>query len=237
MKNTVNDIFIGKNNANLDASRARLVRAGSYRDLSTVCIVPTRGVIPAKVVQTWMNMSTPMNQKFMRIFIEKMEVGEAYNTGVQMVLDHPELSKWKYILTIEEDNTIPPDGLLRLYESMNKYDGVSGLYWTKGECGQPMIYGNPNVMPQDFVPQIPVAGSVQECNGIGMGFGLFKIDMFRKVEKPWFRTLQEYVPGGGMRAATQDLYFCQNAKKHGFRFAVDTNVRVGHYDLASDTVW
>ena len=235
--NRSNDNFSGSNNANLAASRDRLIRGGTYKDLSTVCIVATRGVIPSKVVQSWLNLASPMNQKFMRIFIEKMEVGDAYNTGVEMVLAHPELSQWKYILTLEEDNCPPPDGLLKLYEAAAKFDAVGGLYWTKGENGQPMIYGDPHRMPKDFVPQLPVPDAVQEANGLGMGFTLFKIDMFKKVPKPWFKTLQEYAPGQGMRAATQDLYFFQESAKHGFRFASDNRVRVGHYDHATDTMW
>lgn len=236
-RKTNSEEFVGKNNADLDSARGRLIRGDTYRDLSTVCIIPTRGMIPAKVVQSWMGMATPMNQKFMRIFIEKMEVGDAYNAGVETVLSHPELSHWKYILTLEEDNCPPPDGLVRLYESMKQFDVIGGLYWVKGDYGQPMIYGNPNSMPKDFVPQLPVPDSIQPCNGLGMGFTLFKIEMFRKIPKPWFKTLQEIVPGGGMRSATQDLYFFQEASKYGYKFASDNRVRVGHWDQQSETMW
>jgi hypothetical protein len=155
MGKAIQSIDAGRNNANIKAARDRLIRGSTYKDLSTVCIVATRGMIPSKVVQSWMNLAAPMNQKFMRIFIEQMEVGEAYNLGVQTVLDNPELSKWKYILTMEEDNCPSPDGLLRLYESIEKFDAVGGLYWVKGDLGQPMIYGDPKVMPKNYIPQIP----------------------------------------------------------------------------------
>jgi len=199
--------------------------------------MPTRGVIPAKVVQSLLNLSVPMNQKFLRIFVEKMEVADAYNQAIEMILANEELSKWKYVLTCEEDNLPPCDGLLKLYESMDKFDVVSGLYFVKGENGAAMIYGDPQIMPRNYIPQIPVIDSIQQCNGIGMGFALFKLDIFKKVPKPWFKTMQEYTPGQGMRAATQDLYFCDQAAKAGARFAVDTRIRVGHLDFASDTIW
>ncbi len=221
--------FSGRNNADLEASRARLLRGQTYRDLSTVLIVANRGVICSRVVECWMNLASPMNPKFYRLFIPKKEVADAYNCGVELVLSNPQLSEWKYILTLEEDNCPPPDGLLKLYESMAQFDVVGGLYWVKGDFGQPMIYGDPKVMPKNFVPQLPRVDSLQECNGLGMGFTLFKLDMFRKIPKPWFKTLQEYTPGVGMRAATQDLYFFQEAAKSGFRFACDTRVRVGHW--------
>src|SRR5439155_14163954 len=97
------------------------------------------------------------NQQFIGpIFGENDEVGVAYQKLFDMILGHPELSKWKYILTVEEDNLPPQMGLLKLYESIEQgYDVVGGLYWVKGETGQPMIYGDPKVMPRNFVPQVP----------------------------------------------------------------------------------
>lgn len=236
---------VGFHNKDLDVSAKRLEKNKTYKDLSTIIICPTRGQIPARVVQSWMGLLRPMNQKVIGpIFAIGMEVGDAYNYLINMILDNPELSKYKYILTIEEDNIPPADGLLKLYESMDKYDVVQGLYWTKGEGGQPMIYGDPNVVPKNFIPQIPKLDQVQPANGLGMGFNLFKLDIFKnpKLPKPWFKTMQEAIPGVGVKCYTQDLYFYENAAKEGYRFACDNRVRVGHYDYAGtagqpDTVW
>ena len=237
--------FSGKNN-DLNKSIKRLEKSGTYKDLSTVIICPTRGQIPAKVVQSWMGLIKPMNQKVIGpLFAIGLEVGEAYNQMIQMVIDNPELSKWKYILTVEEDNMPPPDGLMKLYESIegmvdgNKYDVVQGIYWTKGEDGQPMIYGNPAEQPKSFRPQLPIPESVQPANGLGMGFNLWRMDIFKdkKLRKPWFKTLNQFTPGVGTQMYTQDLYFFEDAGKHGYKFACDTRVRVGHYDFGADIIW
>jgi len=153
-------------------------------------------------------------------------------------LSDPELSKWKYILTLEEDNLPPPDGLLKLYENIEQYDVIGGLYWTKGEGGQPMIYGDINDKEFNFRPQPPI-NDIQECNGLGMGFTLFKTDIFRdeRLEKPWFKTLQEWDSEKGARGYTQDLYFFEKIKKLGYKVACDTRVKVGHYDVEMDVVW
>jgi hypothetical protein len=231
-------IDIGRHNADLEVARGRLEKSKTYQDLSTVIVCPTRGNIHAKVVQSWMGLMRPMNQKVIGpLFAIGMEVGEAYNQMVSMILNNPDLSTWKYMLTIEEDNMPPPDGLLKLYESMDRFDVVGGLYWTKGEGGQPMIYGDPKVMPKSFMPQMPQIDTVQEANGLGMGFNLFKIEMFKKMPGPWFKTMQEYTPGVGAKIMTQDLYFYEEAAKLGFRFACDNRVKVGHYDFASDIIW
>ncbi|CAB4121833.1 hypothetical protein UFOVP19_12 [uncultured Caudovirales phage] len=214
-------------------------KKNAYKDLSTICIVPTRGVIPAKVVQSWMGLMSPMNQKFTRIFVIQMEVGAAYSTTIEQILQNPELSKWKYILTLEEDNTVPPDGLLKLYENMDKYDVIGGLYWTKGVDGKPMCYGKKDVYPMNFIPFMPEPDVVTPCNGLGMGFTLFKMDIFKnpKLPKPFFNTLQKYTEGQGVQAYTQDLKFFEDASKLGYKFACDPRVKVGHYDYVNDQMW
>lgn len=231
---------IGIHNKDLDKSVDRLEKSKTYRDLSTIIICPTRGLIPHQVVQSLMSMMRPMNQKVIGpIFAVGMEVGAAYNAIIEQILANPELSKYKYILTIEEDNIPPVDGLLKLYESMDKYDVVGGLYWTKGEGGQPMIYGAVDSIPKNFIPQIPLLDQVQPCNGLGMGFNLFKLDIFKDkdVPKPWFKTVQEVIPGQGARAYTQDLYFYEGAAKAGYVYACDNRVKVGHLDVNSGIVW
>lgn len=157
---------------------------------------------------------------------------------IEQVLSHPELSTWKFILTMEEDNLPPPDGLLKLYENIDNYDVIGGLYWTKGEGGQPMIYGDGKDGDLHFRPQ-PPNKDIQECNGLGMGFTLFKLAIFKdpKIEKPWFRTCQDYDPVNGIRLYTQDLYFFEKIRKLGYKVACDTRVKVGHLDPQSEVVW
>lgn len=236
----------GFHNKDLEASINRLKKAGSYQDQSTIIIAPTRGMMPATVVQSWMGLLRPMNQKVIGpIFIQGMEVGEAYCAAIDMILGNPELAAYKYILTIEDDNMPPPDGLLKLYESIegqvdgNRYDCVGGLYWTKGEGGQPMCYGATNVFPKNFIPQIPQPDTVTPCNGLGMGFNLWRMTMFTdgKLEKPYFKTVQKYTPGVGAMAYTQDLYHFEMAAKYGYKFGCDARVRVGHHDANTGITW
>lgn len=233
----------GAHNANLEASRDRILRGASYRDCSTVCLMPTRddGMVHAKVSDALKALMAPMNQKFLSIRLTGMEVAHAYNHGIRMVLDNPDLSKWKFILTVEHDNTPPPDGLVKLLETIHSgpWAAVGGLYWTKGEGGMPMIYGDPKDPTLNFRPMPPVPDSVQECRGIAEGFTLFDMNLFRdkrlQIDTPsgkgWFQTLNEFTPGVGARAGTQDLEFCARAGALGYRFAIDTRVRVGHVQL------
>lgn len=228
---------LGFHNRDLDAAKERLEKGKQYRDLSTICVIPTRGMIPARVVENWMGMMTPMNNAFVRIFVAGMEVGDAYNAAVETILSHPQLKDFKYMLTLEEDNMPPPDGLLKLYESIDDYAAVGGLYWTKGEGGQPMIYGDPKGI-LSFQPQQVQMDAVQECNGLGMGFTLFDLEVFKdkKFEKPWFKTVQQWDPATGVAAGTQDLYAFAAMRRLGYRVACDTKIKVGHLD-GEGMVW
>ena len=225
---------MGWHNQRFDETRERLLKGGSYKDLSTVWVVPTRdGKLDAKVVSALVALQRPMNQPCVGpIFLSNMEIGDAYNQAIEMILADANLSKFKYLLTVESDNLPPSDGLIRLYEGIQKYDGVGGLYYTNGEGGQPMIYGDPKVLPRNFIPQVPLPDTLQHCNGLGCGFNLFRLEMFKKMPKPWFRTVQE--KGA---CFSQDLWFYNNAAGHGFKFACDTRIKVGHYDAANNMVW
>jgi len=230
----------GTQNSDLKAASTRLTVSKSYKDLSTVILTPTRGgrSLCPRFVSAIAGLMRPMNQQvFGPVFLSGMEVGHAFNSGIEMIMNNPNLSKFKYILTVEDDNIPPPDGLLKLYESIGDFDAVGGLYWTKGEGGQPMIYGAPNQSPMNFIPQQVVDNSVQQCNGLGMGFTLFKTDVFRKLEKPWFETKQSWDPNSGVKCYTQDLWAFERMAKAGMRVACDTRVKVGHLDVEQDHLW
>ena len=232
---------VGAQNVDLGKAQARLDASRSYKNLSTVIVCPTRGgrSLCPRFVSAMQGLMRPMNQQVWGpIFMEGMEVGAAYNAAIDMILANPQLAKFKYLLTVEDDNLPPPDGLLKLYEGTRDYDVVGGLYWTKGDLGQPMIYGDPQMQPLNFIPQRPVENRVQRCNGLGMGFTLFKMEVFKKLPKPWFRTVQEFDPAtGGAKGYTQDLWFFETAAKAGVTVACDTRVRVGHMSPETGEVW
>lgn len=226
---------------------ARMEKEKQYKNLSTIIISPSIAPIPTRVVSNWSFLRPPNTPCIGPIFLENMEVAEAYNEGLKMILSNPELSKFKYLLTIETDNYPQhPDGLLKLYESLlgavdgNQYDCVGGLYWTKGEGGMPMCYGDPKATPLNFVPQIPIPNTLTPCNGLGMGFNLWRLDMFKDERfeyGKWFKTVAEYDHEKGARFYTQDLHFFEKAVGLGYKFACDARVPVIHWDEKNRIAW
>lgn len=235
----------GIHNKDPAGARARIIKGGSWKQQRIVVVLPSASLIPAKVALSHWNLGFPPNNGVVRLLAQGLEVGDAYSTAIKAIIEHPELSKWEYLLTIEADNMPPFDGVLKLLERMEanpEFDCIGGLYFTKGPGGQPQIWGDIKDPIPNYRPQPPrLDGGLIECWGTGMGFNLWRLKMFKdpKLRQPWFVTLKGQA-GQGM--ATQDLYFWADARKYGHRCAIDCSVRVGHYDFEGkfgppDTVW
>lgn len=229
----------GIHNSDLEKSATRIIEGGSWRKQRVIMVIPAGKSIPTKVYLSHCGLIFPPNNGSYRMAAIGMEVGEAFSNAIEQILAHPDLSTWEYILTIEHDNIPQPDALLKLLKRMDEHPElsvISGLYWTRGEGGQPQIWGDVNDPQLNFRPQIPVEGKLIECNGTGMGFALWRISMFKdtKLRKPWFKTLTG-IEGQGV--GTQDLYFASDARKYGYRFGVDCDCKIGHLDIETDIVW
>ena len=201
------------------------------------------------VVESWKRMVKPMNVPIVEMLVAGYEVGDAYNNAIKSILDSPGLKGFKYLLTMEYDNIVPfiPNSggpLMMLYECIEKgFDVAAGLYWTKGDPSMPLIFGNPKDKRKSQKGYFKVrtdwkTGDIVECNGAGMGFTLFKMDLFRdsRITEPWFKTVSENTENSA-QAFTQDLYFFQKIRAFGYRVCVDTRVRLGHIDFKTGRVY
>lgn len=201
-------------------------------------LIPTGVSLPSKVALTHWNLIFPPNNGVYRMLIQNMEVGDAYSTAIEQILAHPDLSQWEYVLTLEHDNCPPADGVIKLVERMEQHPEfacIGGLYWTKGEGGVPQIWGDPKDPVTNFRPQPPdLNGGLVECCGTGMGFNLWRLSMFKDTgfPKPLFRTKR-----GADGVGTQDLVFWGEARKLGYRCAIDCSVKTGHHDQLTEITW
>lgn len=197
------------------------------------------------VVESWKRFIKPMNMPVIDVMISGYEVGEAYEKGIESILANPNLNSFRHILFMEDDVIVPYMNnsfgpLSKLTSNLDKYDVVSGLYWTKGEPSLPLVYGDgkmeggsPMAVNRDWK-----MGDVVEVNGCGMGFTLMKREVFEnpKLEKPFFKTISE-IKNHVYSGFTQDLYFYSKIKALGYKIAVDTGVRCGHLDFSTDIIY
>lgn len=248
--------------ASHEGEMVHVIEGNSYKDRSTVIITPSRGLVHLQVIESWNRLLRPKNQKVAHIYAKGHEVGEAYNGLIEFILDHEVLSKCKYVMSLEDDNIPPPSALMRLLDCMEQteFDAVGMLYYTKGDEPMPMAYGDVHRTggkddTMDFSPvdvsEAIMQGGLIEVNGIAMGCTIYRMDLFKQIEKPWFVTVNEWDTEAHKllacgdpakekslgRVMTQDLSFCLRARKAGKRFAVDCSNRVGHMDVETETVY
>jgi hypothetical protein len=229
--------------SDLEGTNARLMRGASWKVQRIISLIPAGESMPAQAALSHWNLMFPPNQAVVRMLAQGMEVGDAYTNAIENILAHPDLGKWEYLLTVEADNLPPADGVLKLLEQMEahpEYSCIGGLYFTKGAGGCAQIWGDPKDPVLNFRPLMPIDGELVECCGTGMGFNLWRLQMFRdeRLRKPWFKTVASLEEGVG----TQDLWFWNDARKHGYRCAIDCSVKVGHLDMEgkcgpAGTVW
>lgn len=221
-----------------DTSRVdEFTRRQLYRDQSCVMVMPTLGdTISLRVHDALMNLQRLPNQKFTNFAVANMEVSAAYDWAVSTILGSPATKDWRWMLCVEHDNLPPHDGFAKLVTAATEleYDVLGGIYWTKGLGGVPQIWGDRTDPVENYRPQPPdLDGGIVDCWGTGMGFTLFRLDLFREMPAPWF-TVE---PEDGMW--TQDLRFFNRLHATGrpVKVGVHCGVKVGHVDLTSGDVW
>ena len=68
-------------------------------------------------------------------------------------------------------------------------------------------------------------GDLLKCTGVGTGFMLIRIEVFKKLKQPWFfwesNEKGELVTG-------EDMWFCRKARESGFDIWCDTSIKMGH---------
>lgn len=212
-------------------------------DQSTIIITPSRGMMHISVTMSLLSLLLPVNNIHSRAATIGMEVGEAYSSMIDKILVDKELARFRYVCTLEDDMIVPPGGLIKLHKDIVKgYDIVGALYWTKDEINSyPLVYGRPELGFEDTMPVEPnPGGGLQEVNCVGMGFTLFRKSLFEdeRFARPFFQTSQT-VSDDGMHCdtTTQDMFFQMQARKFGYKIAVDLDVKCGHLNTATGKVY
>lgn len=65
-----------------------------------------------------------------------------------------------------------------------------------------------------------------EIHGGGMGCAFIKTDIFERIEYPWYDWVNYADNNRGM--LSEDLYFCEQCKKHGIPIYTNTRIRCKH---------
>lgn len=117
-----------------------------WLDQSLTWVIATRGMYPAKVVDSWDMLDWPMNQaRTGRLTAIGMEVGDAYNFLLKMATDkefclrhyNPKYTELiigtRFVLTTEEDNILPSNAVTGLLSAIYECPDCVELITDYGE--------------------------------------------------------------------------------------------------------
>jgi hypothetical protein len=146
-----------------------------------------------------------------------MDVATARERLVEEILKE---DNSKYIMFVDSDVFLPPHGFAYLLQS--KKDMVTGIYWTKVEPPEPVIYKELHMGPYLDFPK----NAIFELDAAGMGCCLINTEVFRKIPKPWFDYKIE--TDRDLLNVGEDFFFFIKAKKYGYTLWCNSNVLCMH---------
>lgn len=230
---------------------------------------PTTGSVRMEWVQARYGQIIPTNWSFVEMaqFLTPYipiayQLADAQNLMARMVIQ----DGYEWVLFVEHDNVLPPDGFLRMNQYINEgtIPMVSGLYFLKSTFTEPLIYrGKGTSHFRDWK-----LGDRVWVDGVPMGFLLVHASLIRAA---WEES-EEYMVGtektrrvfhqpkdmwydpesGGViaKGGTTDLEWCSRLQRDGlfakagwpefqkmkYPYLVDTRIFVRHIDQEG-TMW
>ncbi|KKM73120.1 hypothetical protein LCGC14_1413660 [marine sediment metagenome] len=166
---------------------------------------------------------TRSNYKFFKLGIGRMLPAYAREKFGECAVDYD----FDYIFYMDDDHIWPKNIFELLEKHIDKYDIVAPLCVQRLKPYKPVIYdaeykqdGDKIWYNNNFREGIKKGDFVTGASSIGMGAAIIKVDLLRRMEQPWFFSMQ---PVG------EDLVFTLKATtKYGAKILVDTNIEAPH---------
>lgn len=153
-------------------------------------------------------------------FVRGYDCAKARNAIAQNALD----GNFDYVLMVDSDIVLPDQAIQWFAEKPD--DIVFGVYpHRNSKDGEVELF---KLRIRDFKDRFKYSELKEdrmEVKGGGFGCAFVSADVFRKMEYPWFK----YVAYSNGTFLSEDLYFCSEARKHGFKIYADTRMRCGHF--------
>lgn len=153
----------------------------------------------------------------------------------------------QYILFLDDDTVPPPHTVPALINVLDQSDDdvavCAGIYTNKRHPVAPLVYqerGMGSFWKWKYNEVFP-------CWGIATGCMMIRLSCFDNLPEPWFRDIDSLedagddptaLPNGGEGISdfhmTDDLYFCEKLKNHGFKVLAHGGVLPVHISQKSE---
>lgn len=132
--------------------------------------------------------------------------------------------RYDYLFSVDSDIILPKDALVKMLAADK--DIISGLYIQRIPGTHTLeLYmdhnGGSTNIPYNLIKHLGVV----EIVGCGMGCALIKGEVFRKIPYPHFVYKSAL---SHTETVSEDVYFCMNARQHGFTVWADPSIKCDH---------
>lgn len=206
--------------------------------------VPSLGMVSIYFLARMMGLQMPFNTVSRYFYVVGREVGEARNEIVHRARkvreDTGGAVEISHLLFLDDDVLFHPGLLVKLLEHQRPI--VSGLYYTKTDVSQPLMFQG----DYEGIPRGWKHGDVVPVTGHGMGLCLIDMKVFEAVAPivgidpngypAFFETVRDRrEAGGAVTNQTEDITFCKAARAAGYELLVDTSAPAFGFHLDTAT--
>jgi hypothetical protein len=177
----------------------------------------------------WKQLTPPINYNTNFHIVWGKQVADARNEIVEFGLKIGA----KYLFFLSDDVVVPPHTLRQLIfrmENNPEIGVVGGVYCSKSEPPAPLVFrGNGQGSYWDWK-----VGEFFEVTGLGMDCNLIRMEVFKDLEKPYFKTVDTDNFLDGINNAemwTEDLYFFNKLNNTKWKTYCDGSVICSHWDV------
>ena len=184
--------------------------------------VPTFENIKPECFKSIFGLTNPENYNLFFDYVKGYDCARARNEIVKLAIKYG----FDYVLMIDSDVSVPKDTAVKLLECES--DIALGWYYRKRTTtDQTVIYD----FGKDYTDKNMICGETLwkdvnpfEIKGGGLGIALVNVNVFRKMPYPYFK----YVIYDNDTILSEDLYFCNEARKYGMNIKCNPNVKGNH---------
>jgi len=204
-----------------------------WKDKITVLVCePTAGIIDYQAHESCCDLISSLkayeyvsNYKFFKTCLGKLLIHYARESFAEYAVK----MGFDYIMFIDDDHIWDNQMFQKLEKYLKDYDIVAPLCVQRQEPYNPVVYKVDYEQTQQGEllksrlycneKDINRGDVITDAQAIGFGCAIIKVDLFKRMERPWFMSM---APLG------EDILFCAKASRIGAKIVVDTNVESGH---------
>ena|SRR3990167_2575188 len=121
-----------------------------------------------------------------------------------------------HLLFVDSDMQFEKDAIIRLLE---REKDIVGVHYNQRKL--PLT----STVIMDKEKKLALKETFTTCDGVGTGFLLINLDVFKKLSHPWFFWESD---SEGNISMSEDFWFCKKAREAGFEIWCDLSVPIKH---------